>query len=130
MAVYERRGRPGSAGARDSANKAPVDEWCDNDSFGWSRIDFDGWRYVAFPAPGQYPGEGCHWPHNVQWYHDKDGVVHYPLTFKKLIVQLPAKTLHVSDFLPPPRPEIYLKDLTVGQADPRTYMLKTTSDCR
>ena len=63
-------------------------------------FDFDGWRYVAFPAPGQYPGEGYHWPGNVHWFHDKDGVVHYPLVFKKLIVQLPAKTLHVKDFAP------------------------------
>ena len=85
---------------RVSKRKVPIDEWCDNDSFGWSRFDFDGWRYVAFPAPGQYPGEGYHWPDNVQWFHDKDGVVHYPLVFKKLIIQLPAKTLHVRDFAP------------------------------
>ena len=100
-----------------STRTTPIDDWCDNDSFGWSRFDFDGWRYVAFPAPGQYPGEGYHWPGNVQWFHDKDGVVHYPLIFKKLIVQLPAKTAARQGLRPAPRAEIYLKDLTAGQDD-------------
>jgi hypothetical protein len=54
---------------------------------------------------------------NSQWRWDKDGVVHYPLTFKRLIVELPEKVLHVKSFAPPPRPEIYLKDLSVGQDD-------------
>jgi hypothetical protein len=40
---------------------------------------------------------------------------HHPLTFKRLIVELPEKVLHVKSFAAPARPEIYLKDLTVGQ---------------
>ena len=42
----------------------------------------------------------------------------------KLGIELPEKVLHVKTFSPAPRPEIYLKDLTVGQGD--TAMLKTT----
>jgi hypothetical protein len=42
-------------------------------------------------------------------------VVHYPLTFRRLIVVLPEKVLHVKTFAPPPRQDICLKDLTVGQ---------------
>jgi hypothetical protein len=79
---------------------------------------------VSFPLPGNYPGEGYHWPRTSQWFSDKDGAVHYPLVFKKLIVELPEKTLHVKTFAPAPRPEVYLKDLTAGQGD--TVMLKTT----
>jgi hypothetical protein len=67
--------------------------------------------------PGNYTGEKHPWPANSQWRWDKDGVVHYPLTFKRLIVELPEKVLHVKTFAPPPRPEIYLKDLGVGQDD-------------
>jgi len=98
------------------ANPAINDSNTD-DVLGISRINFDGWRWLAFPLPGNYPGEKHPWPANSQWRWDKDGVVHYPLTFKRLIVELSEKVLHVKTFAPPPRPEIYLKDLTVGQDD-------------
>ena len=55
------------------------------------------------------------WAANSQWRWDKDGVVHYPLTFERLIVELNEKVLHVKTFAPPPRSEIYLRDLSVGQ---------------
>jgi len=35
---------------------------------------------------------------NSQWRWDKDGVVHYPLNYRKLIVELPAKDLDVQTF--------------------------------
>jgi hypothetical protein len=94
-----------------------INDWNTGDPFGISRINFDGWRWLAFPLPGNYPGEKHPWPANSQWRWDKDGVVHYPLTFKRLIVELPEKVLHVKTFAPPPRLEIYLKDLSVGQDD-------------
>jgi hypothetical protein len=96
--------------ARPAINDSNTD-----DVLGLSRINFDGWRWLAFPLPGNYPGEKHPWPANSQWRWDKDGVVHYPLTFKRLIVELPEKVLHVKTFAPPPRLEIYLKDLGVGQ---------------
>jgi hypothetical protein len=112
---------------KDLLDKFPnpgINEWSTDDSWGHSRINFDGWRYLAVPLPGQYPGEKYGWPAKSQWRWDKDGVVHYPLTFKKLIVELPQKTLHVKTFAPVARPEIYLKDLVVSQGD--TALVKTT----
>jgi hypothetical protein len=103
-----------------------INEWNTDDNWGISRINFDGWRYLAMPLPGNYPGEQYKWPINSQWRWDKDGVVHYPLSFRKLIVELPEKTLHVKTFAPVTRPEIYLKDLVVGQGDPAP--VKTTAD--
>ncbi len=103
-----------------------INAWNTDDNWGFSRINFDGWRYLAMPLPGNYPGERYHWPANSQWRWDKDGVVHYPLTFKKLIVELPAKTLHVKTFAAVGRPEIYLKDLVVGQGE--TVMIQTRGD--
>jgi hypothetical protein len=93
-----------------------ISDWNCDDVWGDSRIDFDGWRYLTFPLPGNYPGEHFPWPAHSQWRCDKDGVVHYPLTFRKLIVELPEKTLHATTFAPAPRPEIYLKDLGVVQS--------------
>jgi hypothetical protein len=97
--------------------KPAINDWNTGDVFGISRINFDGWRWLAFPLPGNYPGEKHPWPANSQWRWDRDGVVHYPLTFRRLIIELPEKVLHLKTFAPPPRPEIYLKELTVGQDD-------------
>ena len=94
-----------------------ISDWNTDDAWCLSRINFDGWRYVAFPLPGNYPGEHFGWPANSQWRSDKDGVVHYPLTLKKLVVEINAKVLHMRTFAPVPRPEIYLKDLIVAEGD-------------
>jgi len=90
-----------------------VGDWNTNDSWQRSRINFEGWRYLRFPLPGNYPGERYHWPYSSQWKHTGDGVVKYPLKFTKLIVELPEKTLQLTNYAPAPRPEIYLKDLMV-----------------
>ncbi len=114
---------------KDLLEKFPnpgINAWNTDDNWGHSRINFDGWRYLAMPLPGNYPGERYHWPANSQWRWDKDGIVHYPLTFKKLIVELPEKTLHMKTFAPVRRPEIYLKDLVVGQGD--TAMVQKRGD--
>jgi hypothetical protein len=101
-----------------------VSDWSTDDAWGLSRINFDGWRYVAFPLPGNYPGEGYAWPGNCNWRWDKDGKVRYPLTLRKLAVELNEKVLHARTFAPPARPEVYLKDLTVAEGD--TVLLKAT----
>jgi hypothetical protein len=94
-----------------------INDWNCSDVFGWSRINFDDWRSVAFPLPGNYPGEKHPWSANSQWRWDKDGGVHYPLTFRRLIIELPEKMLHVKEFAPPPSRAIGLWDLTAGQDD-------------
>jgi hypothetical protein len=90
-----------------------VADWNTNDPWQRSRINFEGWRYLRFPLPGNYPGERYHWPYSSQWKHTGDGIVKYPLTFKKLIVELPEKVLHLTTHTPVPRAEVYLKDLMV-----------------
>ena len=72
-------------------SKPGVNDWNTGDVFGRSRINFDGWRYLSFPLPGNYVGEKYPWPANSQWRWDKDGVVHYPLTLRRLIIELPEK---------------------------------------
>jgi hypothetical protein len=95
-----------------------VADWNTNDPWQRSRINFEGWRYLRFPLPGNYPGEGYHWPYSSQWKHTGDGVVKYPLKFTRLIVELPEKVLHFTGYAPVPRPEIYLKDLRVTYDSP------------
>jgi hypothetical protein len=105
----------------DAVTMAGVEDWNTNDVFGHSRINFDGWRNLAIPLPGNYPGEEgrqYHWPRSSQWRHDGDGVVHYPLTLRKIIITFQEKTLHVTRYEPAPRAAIYLGPVMVGQAQP------------
>lgn len=88
-----------------------LSDWNSDDAWGRSVINHEGWRFVRFPMPGQYPGEGYHWPKNSQWRWSGDGVVHYPLKFTKLVITMPEKVLYLTQYIPPPRYEIYLKDL-------------------
>lgn len=97
-----------------------VGDWNTNDAWQRSRINFEGWRHLIFPLPGQYDGEGYHWPANCNWKHTGDGVVKYPLTFTRLIIELPEKVLHLNRLVSAPRPEIALKDLRVTYEAPQT----------
>ena len=95
-----------------------INDWNTDDVWGRSYINFEGWRYLKFPLPGNYPGEGYHWPYNCQWRHSGNGVVKYPLTFKKLVFTLPEKVLYFTDYKPVSRQEIYVKDLMATYTPP------------
>lgn len=97
-----------------SNEKPQASDWNTDDPYGISRINFDGWRYVGFPLPGNYVGEHHPWPANSYWRWDGDGVVDYPLTLKKIVIELPQKVLHVKSWAPAPRAEIYINQLIVG----------------
>jgi hypothetical protein len=97
---------------------ANLNDWNSDDPWGRSAINFEGWGLLRFPLPGNYPGERYHWPYSSQWYCSGDGIVHYPLRFRKLIVVLPEKALHLREYRAVPRPEIYLKDLMVTYEPP------------
>ncbi len=93
--------------------KVQIDDWNANDVYQVSRINFDGWRYVRFPLPGNYPFENHPRPDNCNWRYDGDGVVKYPLRLTGLVIELPEKVLHLQDWSPPARPEVYVRALTV-----------------
>ncbi|MEX0777691.1 MAG: hypothetical protein WD042_18460 [Phycisphaeraceae bacterium] len=99
---------------QDEAGPAQMSDWSTNDSFGYSLFNFDGWRYVGFPLPGNYPGEHHPWPANSFWRWDGDGIVRYPLTLTHLSIELPEKVLHVKTWAPVARPSIDLQNLLVG----------------
>jgi hypothetical protein len=43
------------------------DDWNCDDTFGWSYVNFEGWRYVRFPLPGNAPWDGARSPDSVWW---------------------------------------------------------------
>ncbi|NQU11491.1 hypothetical protein HQ590_11910 [bacterium] len=97
--------------AKLNPNSMNVSDWNSDDAWGRSYINFDGWRLLKFPLPGQYPGAGYHWPMNSQWRFSGDGVVRYPLRFKRLVITMPEKVLYGTQYIAPRRYEIALKDL-------------------
>src|SRR5437660_1186746 len=48
---------------------------------------------------------------NSQWCWSGDGVAHYPLRFKRLVVTMPEKILYGTRYVPPRSYEIQLRDL-------------------
>jgi hypothetical protein len=86
-------------------------DWNSDDAWGRSYINHDGWRLLKFPLPGQYPGDAYHWPMNSQWRWSGDGVVQYPLKFKRLVVTMPEKVLYGTRYAPPRDYEIRLREL-------------------
>jgi len=99
---------------------ASVSDWNSNDAWARSVINHEGWRYVKFPLPGQY-GEHTndyHWPCNSQWRFSGDGVVKYPLKFRKLILTIPEKVLYLTRYEPVKKQEIYLQALSATYVPP------------
>ncbi len=117
--IFELRDAAGerwiSLGAEADAAEHSTSDWNTDDPYGLSSINFDGWRYVGFPLPGNYPGELHPRPANSNWRWDKDGVVQYPLQLVGVAIALPTKVLHVARWSPVSRPEIYLQDVVVGR---------------
>jgi hypothetical protein len=109
---------------------AGISDWNSNDVWGDSVINFAGWNYINIPLPGNYPGEGYHWPRTSQWRCVKadgtrgDYIAHYPLTFKALDITARAKVLYGTEVKSVYRPEIYLKDLIATYGDPDTEFWK------
>jgi hypothetical protein len=99
-----------TAAGNGSARRA---DWNTNDVFGASVICFDGWRYVRFPLPGNYPGEAAPWPANSQWRSDKDGIVHHPLSLRRIIIEMPLHVLKMTDFSPVADPALAFRQLHV-----------------
>ncbi len=89
-----------------------IADWNANDSEALSYITFDGWGKISFPLPGQYPGEQYHFPRNCYWKYDKDGIAHYPLKFKKLIIEMREKIVYGTNFIAPTNQWILLKNLS------------------
>jgi hypothetical protein len=99
-----------TATGNGSARRA---DWNTNDVFGASIICFDGWRYVRFPLPGNYPGEAAPWPANSQWRSDKDGIVHHPLSLRRIVIEMPLHVLKMTDFFPVANPALAFRKLHV-----------------
>jgi hypothetical protein len=64
------------------------DDWNCDDTHAWSYVNFDGWRYLRFPLPGNHAYDSTRDLENTWWgSRGGDGVVDLPLTLEKIIVE-------------------------------------------
>jgi hypothetical protein len=64
------------------------DDWNCDDTHGWSFVNFDGWRYVRFPLPGNHPYDAARDLETTWWgSYGGDGIADLPLTLEKIIVE-------------------------------------------
>jgi hypothetical protein len=64
------------------------DEWNCDDTHGWSSVNFEGWRYMRFPLPGNAPWDNARDLETTWWgARGGDGIVDLPLSVEKIIVE-------------------------------------------
>lgn len=64
------------------------DDWNCDDTHNWSYVNFEGWRYLRFPLPGNAPYDAARDLETTWWgSRGGDGVVALPLTVDKIIVE-------------------------------------------
>ena len=64
------------------------DDWNCDDLHAWSYVNFEGWRYVRFPLPGNHPYDAARELETTWWgSRGGDGIVDLPLTLEKIIVE-------------------------------------------
>lgn len=63
-------------------------DWNCDDTHAWSYVNFEGWRYVRFPLPGNHSYDASRDLETTWWgSRGGDGIVDLPLTLEKIIVE-------------------------------------------
>ncbi len=81
------------------------------DSYGRSFINFDGWRWMEIDLCGHFRND-YPWPLHGNWTsQDGDGLVDYPVTVTKLIVEVRDHVVYVNELVRVRDPSIALSGL-------------------
>jgi hypothetical protein len=88
-------------------------EWNVDDVHCWSAFNFDGWRYLSFELCGYQPYDCFRDMGTSFWgYYGKgDGIVDYPLTLEKIIVERRTHVIYLDDLRPANPEDVLLADL-------------------
>jgi hypothetical protein len=74
--------------------------WNCDDTHSWSYFNFDGWRYMEFPLPGNLPGDNYREKDSVWWNCSAEGIVDLPVKLTRLMVETRTHQIYVNDLLP------------------------------
>jgi hypothetical protein len=77
-------------------------EWNVDDTHCWSQFCFDGTRYLRFELPGNAPWDAYREMGTSYWGHygPGDGIVDYPLTLEKIIVERRTHVIAGTELVP------------------------------
>lgn len=95
-------------------NVGTKDAWNCDDIHSWSHTNFDGWRFVEFPLPGNAPGDGYREKDSVWWGHsggDEDGVVDLPVRLNRVVVEMATHQIYLDSMLPVLSRDLEIDDL-------------------
>lgn len=96
------------------------DQWNCDDTHSWSYFNFDGWRYLEFPLPGNSPGDDYREPDSVWWNHSAEGIVDLPVSLSKIIVEMPTHQIYVDQIVPAKNLTVEFDDLVAVYDDARS----------
>ena len=93
------------------------DAWNCDDIHSWSSFNFDGWRYVEFPLPGNLPWDNYREKDSVWWNNSAEGVVDLPVKLTRIIIEHRTHLVYVNDCLPVSDRSVELHNLSAVYAD-------------
>ena len=88
-------------------------EWNVDDTHCWSQFCFDRWRYLRFEMPGNQPYDVFRDMGTTYWGHygQGDGIVDYPLTLEKIIVERRTHVIAGTELVPASPEDVLLGGL-------------------
>lgn len=95
-------------------------EWNVDDVHCWSQFCFDGWRYLRFEMPGNLAYDGYREAGTSFWgpYGPGDGIVDFPLTLEKIIVERRTHVIAGTEQVPASSDDVLLGDLFAEYEQP------------
>jgi len=96
------------------------DSWNCDDIHSWSSFNFDGWRYVEFPLPGNLPYDNYREKDNVWWNNSAEGIVDLPVKLTKIIIEQRTHSIYVNECLTVPDRSVELHNLVAVYADEKS----------
>lgn len=87
--------------------------WNCDDILCMSYFNFDGWRYLSFPLPGNAPYDAYRENGTTWWgaYSKGDGIVDLPLSLEKIIVERRTHAMYVNSPQPASPDDVCVADL-------------------
>jgi hypothetical protein len=92
--------------------------WNCDDIHCLSSFNYDGWRYLSFPLPGNAPYDAYRENGMTWWgsYSKGDGIADLPLTLEKIIVERRTHAMYVNSPQPVSRDDVELGELDAEYA--------------
>jgi hypothetical protein len=107
-------------------------EWNVDDTHCWSQFCFDGTRYLRFELPGNAPYDAYREPGTCFWGHygAGDGIVDYPLTLEKIIVERRTHVIAGTELVPAAADDVVLGSLYAEYETPADKTPEAVRQCR